>query len=196
MKQITQPISKRQRILEVAEALLRDQGYLGVSMEQVARGAGLKKAGLYHHFPKGKEEMMLDIAEQVLARDEIGFSTAVGTNSGVQAQLTAIARWVFTEQHHTQRMLRDALRFMSQDHQDQLFRHFQDRLFAQVKAVFEAGIQSGELRILDTQFATWAFMGLVSEFATITQWQTFDALPEKVIELLGYGIYSQEVKMP
>ncbi len=196
MKQTTQPISKRQRILEVAEALLRDQGYLGVSMEQVARGAGLKKAGLYHHFPNGKEEMMLDIAEQVLARDEAGFSAAIRTNLGVQAQLTAISRWVFTEQHHTQRMLRDALRFMSQDHQDQLFGHFQDRLFSQVKAVFEAGVQSGELRILDTQFVTWAFMGLVSEFATITQWQTYDALPEKMVELLGYGIYSQEVKMP
>ncbi len=39
--------------------LFREQGYDGVSLANIAKATGLGKASLYHHFPGGKDEMVL-----------------------------------------------------------------------------------------------------------------------------------------
>ncbi len=39
--------------------LFRQQGYDGVSLANIAQATGLGKASLYHHFPGGKDEMVL-----------------------------------------------------------------------------------------------------------------------------------------
>ncbi|WP_405605710.1 TetR/AcrR family transcriptional regulator [Polaribacter sp. Asnod1-A03] len=37
--------------------VFRDKGYEGASLQELAEASGLKKASLYHRFPKGKYEM-------------------------------------------------------------------------------------------------------------------------------------------
>lgn len=37
--------------------VFRNKGYAGVSLNNLAEATGLKKATLYHHFPKGKEQI-------------------------------------------------------------------------------------------------------------------------------------------
>ena len=39
--------------------LFREQGYDGVSLANIAKATGLGKASLYHHFPGGKDEMVM-----------------------------------------------------------------------------------------------------------------------------------------
>ena len=137
--QPAQPKSKRDLALKVAEGLLRDQGYLGVSMELVARGAGLRKPGLYHHFPGGKEEMMMVLAERLMARAEGGFRMAITPQPTALSQLGALATWMFAEGRHTERMLRDVLRFVEPERQATLYGSFERQLLAQVRAALDAG---------------------------------------------------------
>ena len=44
----------RERIMDVAEMHLGGSGYLGISLEEVAREVGVSKPALYYHFPQGK----------------------------------------------------------------------------------------------------------------------------------------------
>lgn len=53
--------------LQIAD-VLRANGYEGTSMAQIAKATGLLKGSLYHHFPKGKEDMAR-AAMQVLAQE-------------------------------------------------------------------------------------------------------------------------------
>lgn len=48
--------------------VFRTNGYEGTSMAQIAQATGLLKGSLYHHFPKGKEDMAR-AAMQVLAQE-------------------------------------------------------------------------------------------------------------------------------
>ncbi|WP_425147293.1 TetR/AcrR family transcriptional regulator [Deinococcus sp.] len=182
--------SKRDLALEVAEGLLRDQGYLGVSMELVARGAGLRKPGLYHHFPGGKEEMMMVLAERLMARAEGGFRSAIAPRPTAIAQLGALAAWMFAEGRHTERMLRDVLRFVDAERQAKLYGHFERQLLAQVRAVLDAGVDSGELRVHNTELSMWAFMGLLSEFAVIEP-PTGVNLAEWLLDFFAQGVLAQ-----
>jgi AcrR family transcriptional regulator len=53
--------------------VFQDHGYEGASLADLSRATGLGKSSLYHHFPRGKEQM----AEAVLAKGKAFIQTAV-----------------------------------------------------------------------------------------------------------------------
>ena len=57
----------RERVVATAHRLFCERGYKSVSMDDVAKAAGLKKANLFHYYPS-KETLGLAVLDQ-LARD-------------------------------------------------------------------------------------------------------------------------------
>ena len=55
--------------LGAARDLLHQYGYLGVSMDAVAERVHVRKASLYHHFPEGKEQLVLLIADTAISAE-------------------------------------------------------------------------------------------------------------------------------
>jgi AcrR family transcriptional regulator len=60
---------RRTQILEVAGGLFADNGYHGLSMEQLAEGAGVSKPVLYQHF-ESKRELYLALVRQAVSELE------------------------------------------------------------------------------------------------------------------------------
>ncbi|MDQ7017995.1 MAG: TetR/AcrR family transcriptional regulator [Robiginitomaculum sp.] len=48
-------------LLQRLSEVFRDHGYEGASLAKLSEAAGLKKASLYHRFPKGKEQMACEV---------------------------------------------------------------------------------------------------------------------------------------
>ena len=61
------PLSSRDKILDVAEALFARRGFAGVGMREVADASGLGKSSLFHHF-KGKTQLYFEALGRVLER--------------------------------------------------------------------------------------------------------------------------------
>ena len=76
----TRSLSHEALVLRLADAF-RIHGYDGVTLNELARSAGLNKASLYHFFPGGKEEMAL--ATLNLAHAWIGREIVDVLKSGV-----------------------------------------------------------------------------------------------------------------
>src|ERR1700759_5744096 len=55
---------EREEILNRLFVVLRDHGYAGASLADLSRATGLGKSSLYHHFPRGKEQMAEAVLEQ------------------------------------------------------------------------------------------------------------------------------------
>jgi len=53
--------------------VFQDKGYEGASLADLSQATGLGKSSLYHHFPRGKEQM----AEAVLEQGKTFIQTAV-----------------------------------------------------------------------------------------------------------------------
>lgn len=49
--------SQRNRLARKLAEIFRADGYDGASMSQISEATGLLRGSLYHHFPKGKEDM-------------------------------------------------------------------------------------------------------------------------------------------
>jgi AcrR family transcriptional regulator len=152
----------RTRAIEAADALLHQHGYLGVSMEAIAKQVGVRKASLYHHFPAGKDQIMLEIGERLIEFNANGFQNAL-TGRTVRERLEAMAAFIFQDTNRTNNTLIETMRFMPEEHQQRIGTLFYQQMFAKVHEVFEAGTRDGELRQHDTRLSAHAFLSLLSE---------------------------------
>lgn len=62
MKRI--PGRTRQRMVDSAVTLLRERGASGVSIDAVLAHSGAPRGSVYHHFPNGRNEMVLSAVRQ------------------------------------------------------------------------------------------------------------------------------------
>ena len=60
-------VEARENILKAALSLMRERGFNAVSMDDVAREAGIKKANLFHYFPT-KEALGLAVFDHAAAK--------------------------------------------------------------------------------------------------------------------------------
>lgn len=46
-------------IMDISASLFQQKGYLGVGLNEILKACNLSKGSLYHHFPNGKEELLI-----------------------------------------------------------------------------------------------------------------------------------------
>ena len=46
-------------IIDIATKLFQQKGYMGVGLSEIIKACNMSKGSLYHHFPNGKEELLI-----------------------------------------------------------------------------------------------------------------------------------------
>jgi len=46
-------------IIDIATSLFQQKGYIGVGLNEILKACNISKGSLYHHFPNGKEELLI-----------------------------------------------------------------------------------------------------------------------------------------
>ena len=79
-----------EEFLATALDLFRTYGFEGVSLKQLADATGLEKASLYYRYPRGKDEIALAVAKEVVDFfEEKVFKPLTGTNTVRKRIMTA-----------------------------------------------------------------------------------------------------------
>ena len=58
----------RDEVLDRVMTVFRRAGYDGTSLTELSKATGLGKSSLYHHFPNGKDDMLLGVLERLAAQ--------------------------------------------------------------------------------------------------------------------------------
>ena len=151
--------------MDVAESRLAEVGYLGVSLEEVAREVGVSKPALYYHFPGGKEQLFVEIAHRALRQHREGLERAMSSaNPTGEGGLRAAARWLMADRDPKQPMgeIRDVAKFVHEKHRAELAEGFSGALYGPIRRAIAGAIEAGEFRPNDPDFLTWSFLGLCS----------------------------------
>lgn len=189
-------VDTRARILDQAEALLDERGYAGMSMDVVARAAGLSKGTLYHHFEGGKDDLILAVAQRTLKRHREGLAAVLSEPHDVRRQLEAVAHWTLTHSGRPERILRDTVRFLPAPSAEEMARGFMSQVYAQVHDLLRRGAERGELGPHDTEFVAWAFLGLLAEFAGLQHVLDRPRLARQIVDLVLTGMATSQEQEP
>src|SRR5207237_5480187 len=84
----------RHRVLDEAQALFSEWGYVGTTVQQVADKLGITKAALYYHFPQGKEEIFVELMRRHLRRLHEGLDQVIGAGGTIRDRLEAIGAYI------------------------------------------------------------------------------------------------------
>lgn len=87
----TSPASTRQRIKDVFARELAAGGYAGASYDVIAGEIGIKKPSLYHHFPGGKQALLVEVATDYIATQHAKVATALASGGDLSARLRVLA---------------------------------------------------------------------------------------------------------
>src|SRR6476660_7536017 len=79
------------RIIEAALVLFSEHGISGTSLQMIADAVGVTKAAVYHQY-NAKDEIVLAVAEVVLAGLEAALNVAEAERSRARAREVLIAR--------------------------------------------------------------------------------------------------------
>jgi TetR/AcrR family transcriptional regulator, cholesterol catabolism regulator len=152
--------SARSRVIAVAENLFSDRGYKAVTLRDIAEALGIRQASLYHHFPKGKEELFVEVTERAMQRHADGMRETLSlAPEDVECQLRAIARWMLSQPPiDMARMVRSDMEEIDETHRHRLMQTALRSLVLPIEAVFDRGIdreglkQVGHSRLLASSF--------------------------------------------
>jgi AcrR family transcriptional regulator len=91
---------RRDQLLDVANALLAERGYEEVTVEHIAKSAGVAR-GLVHHYFGGRKEVYLALLERVAAGREDDLRAPLGRSARARVA-DSVSRWLdWTEANAT-----------------------------------------------------------------------------------------------
>jgi AcrR family transcriptional regulator len=151
-----------QRILDVAEALFMDRGYSAITLRDIADELGIKQASLYYHFPGGKEQIFVAMAERVFERHREGLETALAGPDELRAQLRAVASW-FSSQPPVKilGMFHADIPALSRDHVRHLESMARNAMYLPLRGAFVAAQERGEIRPTHPDLLAGSFLWLM-----------------------------------
>jgi AcrR family transcriptional regulator len=153
----------REEILLVAKHLFIEQGYHGLSMRQIAEAVGVSKAALYYHF-RDKEELFLAILEIYLDEIEAILDRVRAQGTTCRQQISALVEAILSQPAEQRAVIRLASQEMSRLNAEarQAFNEtYHKKFIDKIQAILKVGVESGELKPLDTGVATWALLGMM-----------------------------------
>ena len=159
------------QILTVAKDLFFAKGYKGVSMREIAEAVQVTQAGLYYHFPKGKEELFTKMI-QILFVDEgvAGIGQTLGTMSGLRERLNVLTASLLTLPIDDQftMLLRDAREYIKDPENQRIILSLRDQIKQQVTGLFQAARDAGEIRTdIPVEELVSLYMGMLRESKSI-----------------------------
>src|SRR4051812_45119701 len=94
------PAQRREQILDAANALFAERSYDEVSVEDIARAAGVAR-GLVHHYFGGRKEVYIALLERLGAQREEHLRPPVGRSARARVA-DSVSRWLdWTEANRT-----------------------------------------------------------------------------------------------
>jgi TetR/AcrR family transcriptional regulator len=157
-------------VLQSADRLWGERGVRGASLNDIAREAAVTKPTVYYYFPN-KSSLFTAVVCSVLEEHGGALRTAAKRGNRARDRLISALAYLIGARCNGPRLLRDGGVALTVDQNSQarsaFFRHF----FAPLQQILDDGVHAGELRQLDTAFATQALLNLLDP------WTGRDPLP-------------------
>ncbi|MFF5897094.1 TetR/AcrR family transcriptional regulator [Streptomyces argenteolus] len=143
---------------------LTDYGYLGVSLDDIAKAVDVKKASLYHHFPGGKPALFMEVADHYTKEASALLQSALATPGTLRDKLLALAASYATGTYNSalSNQIYYAFRHLEDDQRAKVSHDYTRGLIQPVTDLMAQAVTTGELRQADPGFLATAFMELAA----------------------------------
>ncbi|MFD4371033.1 TetR/AcrR family transcriptional regulator [Streptomyces sp. NPDC058486] len=143
---------------------LADSGYLGVSLDDIAKAVDVRKASLYHHFPGGKPALFMEVAHHYIKEASALLKDALDTPGTLRDKLLALAASYAQGTYNSalSNQIFYGTRHLDETQRTEVSRSYVHALIQPVTDLMAQAVGTGELRQADPGFLATAFMELAA----------------------------------
>lgn len=148
----------RERILETARRLFTERGYFNTSIQDIRQASGLSIGSIYHHF-QGKEDIARTLYYETLAFVKTDVGALVEEYATARERCYHLVAHLFELTEQAPEMMEYTLHFKHREvlpHEPPVCFSEPFELF---KRIMAEGMESGEVRPMETVLASAAFLG-------------------------------------
>ncbi len=192
----TNEISSHDKVLQAAQQLIIEHGYVDFSMRELAEASGLAKATIYHHFPD-KQTICKSVIEIELVGLRDRLVVAAQSSDVPSEQIRAVIEELFGPEIERRIVLLLTVReipALGKDLHEIISKYHLD-LVEPIAKIIQNGIDSGDFRPVDIDLTVLSLMGMMQSFVTqrimISSVQQYDNLVQHTTDLLLTGISQQ-----
>lgn len=192
--------SSRDRVLDTAQQLFHERGYQSVTMKDIARELGMRQASLYYHVPDGKEQLFVEVAARTFDLHRQGLETALAASApDLEAQLLAAAAWFASQPPmYLLSMMHIDMPALSRFNTEELSAVAYRSLFHPLNAAFQAAIDGGQIRNVQPELLSGAFLALIDGLAYTSENQPTapprDIMAKELISVLLDGLHPRQAQ--
>jgi AcrR family transcriptional regulator len=187
--------NKQAEIVAAAIQLFQQKGYHATSMQDIADAVGLQKGSLYHYI-SSKDDLLVVIIHDAIAQYNARLAEIKAMDLPVRKRLELALRHHLAGIASNLGMLTIFLResYALQAEQAQLLAEESQRYNAMFEALYQEGIDSGEMRPLDPKLVTRTVLGACNWFY---RWYRADGplpleqLIDFFVDVLFHGIAAE-----
>jgi AcrR family transcriptional regulator len=182
----------RERILREAYDKFIESGFAAVSMQQIADGAGVNKATLYHHF-RDKEDLFFEVVRLGFTRADASMAAAIRSGDTLRDKLLALAGYFFgSERSDLNRLSGDMHQHIARERHATIWKDFRPS-WTYLETPIRQGIVRGEIAPVDPGVAARVcFTALIGQMQIAKFSDSVappdDALAVQVVDLLLKGL--------
>lgn len=197
MGNVAQYSPAKERVLDEAERLFMQNGYRSVTLRDVADALGIRQASLYYHFPAGKEELFVAMAERVFQRHRTGIEAAVERAPGdLASRLMAVADWLGSQPPvNFLAMVHSDVSALDPERAHRVSTAAYDALFTPLRRIFDDAQARGETRPIHSDMVSGFFISLMDGISvSVGQQQRFKRreLAQEAVRLIMQGVARNE----
>lgn len=156
---MTPTTDTRTQIMDAFAGQLAATGYQGISLVGVGRTVGIQKPSIYHHFPGGKEDLYIAVAERYIHDVGDRLAAALADPGDLAQRLHALATLVAGQKGEAitfEQRIYDALPLVSAEARERVSARYVALLLKPVTEFFtearRAGVVTGEPEFLMNAF--------------------------------------------
>lgn len=179
----------RERILQAAERLWAERGVLGTSLDEIARQSGVTKPALYYHFGD-KNGLYTELVCTLLGAHATGLRRAARTGARARDRLRHAVGYLLASNCLAPRLLRLGGLPLTTDQTSRVRGAFFRDFYSPLQQLLDDGVRTGELRELDSAFATQALLNLVEPWIgqALPGGRTPDQLADEIARTFVEGL--------
>ncbi|GGE24824.1 TetR/AcrR family transcriptional regulator [Psychroflexus planctonicus] len=161
-------MTRKDEILQVSARLIREKGYVGLSMRDLAKAIGVKAASLYNHIPSKQAilaEIILHLAEDFTSQIQ---HVAIKSISSLDKLKQIIEHHVDLSLHHPNKLALLNNEWMHLEGQSLAdFKTMRNQYEEQLRQIINQGKANNELKALHTELVLFS---LLSTLRNLNVW--------------------------
>ena len=187
LMQETDVSDAKQRVLDTAEMLFMQRGYNAITLRDIAEELGIRQASLYYHFPRGKEQLYVEVAQRAFERHRQGMVRALAeAGPDFARQLQAVADWFATQpEMNLGSMMHSDMPALSEEQARYLGQVAYDCLFEPLHNAFIAAHERGEIRYINPNVLTGSFLAILDGMSYSTRSMDRPSREEMIADVIS-----------